>query len=273
MKSWAVLFGLVLILTPIASYAQAPTTTIQIKTFHNSKEVLKQSDISVSIQGQLEDNGLVRLLINGKFTSSSDVYEQTFTFSQDNPKHVFELDYPFLKDETYVVTVTNGLTSKTIKWIPLGDISEKQKQATSTKEDKPKSNSISDKISPTAVPKEQTNKQDNSGKLTQSLREENESLKQTLEKKNAVIMEQIKVIQELASKLTNTIYEENDSKVYFVADSSENLNKSLKAENESLRKEIEKKNAVIMEQVKVIQELASKLTNTFYDPTPSHLLA
>jgi hypothetical protein len=273
MKYWAALFAILLILTPIASYAQAPTASITVKTFQNSKAVSKATDISVTVQGQLEEEGLVRLLINGKFASgSNETHEKTFTFSPDNLTHVFELDYQFLKDETYVVTVTNGLTSKTIKWIPLGDVPEKQKQATSTKENTPKSNSISDKVSTEAAQKEDTKPQSNSDKLVKTLREENNSLKQTLEKKNAVIMEQIKVIQELASKFTNTIYLDNNSKIYFVAESSEDLVKSLKVENESLKKEIEKKNAVIMEQVKVIQELASKFTNTIYETTTSNLI-
>src|SRR3989304_2717536 len=130
MKSLALL-TILLILAPIASYGQAPTSTIIIETFQNSKAVLKSTDISVTIQGQLEEEGLVRLFVNGKFASNSmENYDETYTLTQDNPKHVFELDYPFLKDEVYIVTVQNGLSSKTIKWIPLQDITEKQKQET-----------------------------------------------------------------------------------------------------------------------------------------------
>ena len=243
MKSLALL-AILVILAPIASYGQAPTSTIIIETFQNSKAVSKSTDISVTIQGQLEEEGLVRLFVDGKFASNSIETYETYTLTQDNPKHVFELDYPFLKDEVYIVTVQNGLSSKTIKWIPLQDITEKQKQ--------------------------ETNAQNNSVKQVQSLQEKNGLLKQTLEKKNAVIMEQIKVIQDLASKITNTVYEEQDSKIYFVVDNSKDLIKSLKAENESLRKEIEKKNAVIMEQIKVIQDLASKFTHTVYEPTLSY---
>jgi len=257
MKSLALLTILV-ILAPIASYGQAPTSTIIIETFQNSKAVLKSTDISVTIQGQLEEEGLVRLFVDGKFASNSiENYDETYTLTQDNPKHVFELDYPFLKDEVYIVTVQNGLSSKTIKWIPLQDIPEKQNQVSPTKQDTPKSTGNADKE---ATP----------GKQVQSLREKNGLLKQTLEKKNAVIMEQIKVIQDLTSKITNTVYEDQDSKIYLVVDSSKDLIQSLKAENKSLRKEIEKKNEVIIEQINVILDLASKITNTVYEPTLSY---
>lgn len=273
MKSLAIL-AILIILAPIASYGQAPTNTIIIETFQNSKAVSKSTDIFVTIKGQLEEEGLVKLFVSGKFASNSvETIEETYTLTQDNPTHVFELDYKFLKDETYIVTVQNGLSLHKMKWTPLSDMPEKQKQVSPAKQDTSKSNSNSNKeASSVAVKKEQIKTQDKSGKLAQSLREENSSLKQTLEKKNAVIMEQIKLILDLASKITNTIYEEQDSEIYFVADSSKDLTQSLKTDNELLKKEIEKKNAVIMEQFKVIQDLASKITNTIYEPTSSYLL-
>jgi len=271
MKSLALL-AILVILAPIVSYGQTPTSTIIIETFQNSKAVSKSTDISVTIQGQLEEEGLVRLFVHGKFASNSiETFEESYTLTQDNPKHVFELDYPFLKDEVYTVAVTNGLSTKMMKWIPLKDITEKQKQVSPTKQDIPKSTGNAAKEdTPAATQKEQTNAQNTSVKQVQSLQEKNGLLKQTLEKKNAVIMEQIKVIQDLTSTITNTVYEDQDSKIYLVVDSSKDLIKSLKAENKSLRKEIEKKNAVIMEQIKVIQDLASTITNTVYEPTLSY---
>ena len=115
--------------------------------------------------------------------------------------------------------------------------------------------------------------QTTSDDLANSLRDENGVLKQELEKKVAVIMEQIKVIQDLASKIENTIYDDHTSKVYLVADTSEDEVQSLIEENKLLKQEIEKKNAVIMEQIKVIQDLASRIKKVVFESTLNYLSA
>ena len=101
--------------------------------------------------------------------------------------------------------------------------------------------------------------------IIQSLTEENEFLKQEIEKKNAIIMEQLRVIQDLASQITNTIYVEQSNTIHFVGTSDQaTIIQSLTEENEFLKQEIEKKNAIIMEQLRVIQDLASQITNTLF---------
>ena len=89
-------------------------------------------------------------------------------------------------------------------------------------------------------------------------------------------MEQLKVIQDLASQLRNAVFsntnelgptliihEEPTSGQDHPEDS--NLVQSLREENERLRQEIAKKDAIIMEQLKVIQDLASQLRNAVFD--------
>ena len=79
-------------------------------------------------------------------------------------------------------------------------------------------------------------------------------------------MEQLKVIQDLAAKVTNAIFYESTGKLYFVADTSEDTIQSLIEENEFLKQEIEKKDAIIMEQLKVIQDLASMVQSAIFEP-------
>jgi len=85
-------------------------------------------------------------------------------------------------------------------------------------------------------------------------------------------MEQLKVIQDLASMVRNAIFDESTGRLYFIEDTSEGSNfvQSLIEENEFLKQEIEKKDAVIMEQLKVIQDLASMVRNAIFEPTSNY---
>lgn len=274
MKPLAIL-AIFVILTPIAAYGQVPTNTIIIETFLDSNAVAKSTEISVTIQGQLGDGGVVKLSVNGIFDSNSvKTYEKTHTFTKDNPKYVFELDYPFLPKESYIVNVANGLSSRTIQWVPLPGTLEQQKvESSSNQETSQSTSNTSGEAQSVVTQEEQANVQATSDDLAKSLREENDILKQKLEKKGAVIMEQIKVIQDLASKIKNAIYDDHTSKLNLVADTSQDEVQSLMEENKLLKQEIEKKDAVIMEQIKVILDLASKIKNVDFEPMLNYLSA
>jgi len=273
MKSLAIL-AIFVILTPIAAFGQVPTNTIIIETFLDSNAVAKSTDISVTIQGELNDGGLVKLSVNGMFDSNSvKTYEKTHVFTKDNPKYVFELDYPFLSKESYLVTVANGFSSRTIQWVPLPGTLEQQKVESSSNQEISQSTNTTSGESPSAVTQEEPANVQSTDDLAKSLSEENAALKQTLEKKSEVIMEQINVIQDLASKIKNAIYDDQSSKLYLVADTSKVDVQSLMEENKLLKQEIEKKDAVIMEQIKVILDLASKIKNVDFEPTLNYFLA
>jgi len=252
MKSLAIL-AILVIFAPIAAYAQAPMSHIEI--------IGDATSVQVSIQGEIADEGTIYLTIRGSFGSEPmKAYFETSKITINNPSHVFDLDYPFKSNEAYTATVRNGYTSNIIEWIPLPIIEDTQEQVQPVNEQKSSQESVEQ------IPFAFTQDEQTSAYSIQSLMEENEFLKQEIEKKDAVIMEQIKVIQDLASKITNIIYEEGTGKLYFIAD-GENSIESLIEENEFLKQEIEKKDAVIMEQIKVIQDLASMLTNSNYFTT------
>jgi len=113
----------------------------------------------------------------------------------------------------------------------------------------------------------------------ESMRDENRLLSEETQKKNAVLMEQVNVIQDLASQVKNVMYTNSNEFVSLTVaqaqpasphDTFENYVESLSEENILLSQEIEKKDAVLMEQLKVIQDLASKLKNTIYESTLSN---
>ena len=263
-----VIIAILAVFAPVIAFGQqSPGTPIEIETSKISQVDLKSTDVLVIINGKLQDNGVVNLFVTGKFDSNSqETRSETFTFSQDNPRHIFELDYPFLPSETYVISVSNGLNLRhVVNWMP---ISSTQETPTQKPVEKDVSQTVSKTIEevPIAITKpESTQNQIYSVEQVQSITDENKSLKQTVAKKNAVIMEQVKVIQNLASQISPALYEEQNSKLYFVVDNSEDLIKSLTEENAFLKQEIAKKDAVIMEQIKVIQNLASQISNTSYE--------
>jgi len=255
---------------PIAIYAQSNFNTIIIEPAPDSNA------ITVTIEGELDDEGKVMLYIKGFFGSEPvKSYLQEYTFTEGNPTHVFDLDYPFLPNEIYMVSAINGYTIEELEWIPL---TATQQESTS-KDTSKNSNTIEEQQLALAldVPtSEQTTFVDSD--LVQSLQEENKLLRQEIEKKDAVIMEQIRVIQDLASQITNAAFsntiesmphlialEETTSEQTILDDSD--LVQSLSEENKLLRQEIEKKDAVLMEQIRVIQDLASKLTNAVFEST------
>ena len=87
-------------------------------------------------------------------------------------------------------------------------------------------------------------------------------------------MEQLKVIQNLASQIRNAIFDESTGRLYLIAETSEDSDyiQSLIEENELLKQEIEKKDAVIMEQLKVIQNLASQIRNAAFELSSNYFL-
>ena len=202
-------------------------------------------------------------------------YLQEYTFTEGNPTHVFNLDYPFLPNEIYMVSAINGYTIEELEWIPL---TATQQESASKQDTSENSNTIEEQQ--LALTLEPTSKLTTfvDSDLVQTLSEENKLLREEIEKKDAVIMEQIRVIQDLASKLTNAVFSNTiESMPYLIAleeptsdqttFNDSDLIQSLSEENKLLREEIEKKNAVIMEQIRVIQDLASKLTNAVFEPT------
>jgi len=256
---------------PIATYGQTNFNTIIIEPAPDS------NSITVTIEGEIDDGGIVMLYIKGFFGSDPvKSYLQEYTFTEGNPTHVFDLDYPFLPNEVYIVSAINGYTIEELEWIPL---TATQQESTSKQDTSENSNTIEEQQLALAL-EEPTSKLTTfvDSDLIQSLGEENKLLREEIEKKDAVIMEQIRVIQDLASKLTNAVFSNTiESMPHLIAleeptgeqtilDDSD-LVQSLSEENKLLREEIEKKDAVLMEQIRVIQDLASKLTNAVFEST------
>jgi len=262
MKSLAIVV-IFAMFVPITAFAQIPTSQIIIETTPDS------TDIIVTINGKLEAEGNVALFVGGLFGSDSkETFEKSYTFTNDNPTHTFDLDYPFQVNQVYYVTVTNGGNGNTIKWIPLLVTEEAS------------TNSI--EVLPLVIGQVQTTSvviSNQESNLFESVRDENRLLSQETQKKNAVLMEQVKVIQDLASKVKNVVYTNTNEFVSLTVaqaqptsahDTFENYVQSLSEENKLLTQEIEKKDAVLMEQVKVIQDLASKVKNAVFEPTLSN---
>ena len=73
---------------PITIYGQGNADTIIIiEPAPDSKNVL------VTIEGELNNEGKVILYIKGIFGNSVGGYAQEYIFTENNPTHVFELDY------------------------------------------------------------------------------------------------------------------------------------------------------------------------------------
>ena len=207
MKSFAIFAILLLFVmfNPSATFAQkSPTNYILLEA------LLDSNQIAVTITGELHDDGFFKFGVEG--LSGSDlnivVFEQAHTFTKNNPTHVFDIDYPFLPGESYIAYAKNGWNGQAIQWIPNPGTQEKpEKQKPATQDTAESSNKQIDELQFAIPQKEITIEQDTSEDSLQSLIKENEFLKQEIEKKNAVIMEQLKVIQDLAAKITSTIFE------------------------------------------------------------------
>ena len=76
--------------------------------------------VGIVVEGDLQDNGYVQLIIEGVFANSSITsYEQVYSITSGNPKHLFFLDYRFVYGQTYTLTLINGDAKKTVSWVPL----------------------------------------------------------------------------------------------------------------------------------------------------------
>jgi len=277
LKSLAILliFVMFVMFVPITIYGQGNADTIIIiEPAPDSKNVL------VTIEGELNNEGKVILYIKGIFGNSVGGYAQEYIFTENNPTHVFELDYTFLPNEVYTATAVNGPNNKLLEWVPIPATQEKS----TTKQDSSKSVQTIEDVPNTFKLEEPVIGQTTfDSDLVQSLGDENKMLREEIVKKNAVIMEQIKVIQGLASQISNAIFSNtNDSTIHLIALEEQttidelNSAQSLRDENKMLREEIVKKDAVIMEQIKVIQDLASQISNAIFSNTNDstlHLIA
>ena len=207
MKSFVVFAVLVLFVmfNPSETLGQGmATNNIVVETLPDSTQ------IAVTITGELQDDGFSKFVVEG-FSGpdySIVVFEETHTFTKNNPTHVFDIDYSFLPGESYLAYGENGWNAEAIVWIPNPVTQEKpEKEKPTTQDTAESSNKQIDELQFAIPQKEITIEQDTSEDSLQSLIKENEFLKQEIEKKNAVIMEQLKVIQDLAAKVTSTIFE------------------------------------------------------------------
>ncbi len=263
MKLLAILVIFIIFLAPITTFAQKPINEIIIEPVPDS------TNIAVTIEGELDDEGLVWMTVKGMFGSDSvERWASNAIVTKDNPTFVFELDYPYLPNEVYYVSVTNGYNGLSIAWIP---ILTTQQVSTNTIEEFPL---VLGQIQSTSVLVS-----DEGAGLFVSLRDENKVLSQEIEKKDAVMMEQLKVIQDLATKISKVKFTKSADLVSLTIaqaeptstqESFEGYLETLNEENKVLSQEIEKKDAVIMEQLKVIQDLAEKVRKVTYESTSSN---
>jgi len=76
--------------------------------------------VGVVIEGDLQDNGYIKLIVEGVFANSSITsYEHVYSITSGNPKHLFFLDYGFVYGQTYTLILINGDAKKIVSWIPL----------------------------------------------------------------------------------------------------------------------------------------------------------
>ena len=207
MKSFAIFVILVLVVlfNPMAAFGQhSPTNSIMLETLPDSTQ------LAVTIEGELYDDGFSKLIVKGLSGSDSMtiVFEEAHTFTGDNPTYVFELDYPFLPNETYFAYVMNGWNAESILWVPNSVTQEEPEKEKPTTQDTAETsskqiNELQSAISQEEITFEQVSPQNS----FESLIEENEFLRQQIEKKDAIIFEQLKVILDLASTVSSTIFE------------------------------------------------------------------
>jgi len=212
MKSFTIFAILVLFVmfNPSTTFGQSATSGESPKN-NIIVEILPDSTlIAVTITGELYADGFSKFLVKGESGSDANtfVFVDEHTFTENNPTHVFEIDYPFLPDEKYTAFVVNGWTAGSITWIPNPVTQEEAEKEKPTTQDTAETSSKQiNELQFALTQKEITSKQDTSKDSLKSLIQENEFLKQEIEKKNAVIMEQLKVIQDLAAKVSSTIFE------------------------------------------------------------------
>jgi len=263
MKFLVILIMLVIFLAPTTTFAQQIVNDVIIEMVPDS------TNIAVTVVGEELNEEVVLLRVRGTFDSISDKYfESLGQITKDNPTIVFELDYPFLTNEVYAVTALYGSDGNRIKWIPILSTGE---TSTNTNEE-----------SPLVLGQKQSTSVEVSwgdAGLFVSLRDENRLLSQEIEKKDAVIMEQLKVIQDLAEKISNVKFTKSAELISLTVAQAEPTStqetfegylQSLSEENKLLSQEIEKKDAVIMEQLKVIQDLAEKVSKVTFESTSSN---
>jgi len=249
MKSLAILVLLVIFLAPISAFAQEPLNNIIIESVQGS------TDVTVTIEGELQDEGQLSLEISGEFGSNSEpmIYHETHTFTEDNSSYVFELDYSFQANQVYIITAKNGPSGFVASWIP--------QLITQTNFEQVQASNVLVSY--------------NEGSRFESVRDDNKLLSEEVQNKNAVLMEQVMVIKDLASQISNVIYTNSLDSVSLTVAQVESTTSPketfdgyvdyLSEDNILLSEEIVKKDAVLMEQLKVIQELAAQVRNANFD--------
>jgi len=260
MKLLVILVMFVIFLAPITTFAQKQINEIIIEPVPDS------TNVAVTIEGEL-DGELVRLQVGGMFGSDTEETKWlSATVTEDNPTFVFELDYPFLPNQVYSLNAINGPAGKSLFWIPLLTTQETSTNTSETLQ--------LGKIQSTSL----LVSNEDAGVFV-SLRDDNKHLSQKIEKKDAVMMEQLKVIQDLAAKISNVKFTKSVEMVSLMVAHAESTSsqetfegylQTLGEENKVLSQEIEKKDAVIMEQLKVIQDLAEKVKNVTFEAKSSN---
>ena len=263
MKFLVILVMLVIFFAPTTTFAQQIVNQFIIEPVPDS------TNIAVTVEGELLSEEVLVLTVRGTFDSISDEYFESFgQITKDNPTMVFELDYPFLTNEVYTVTALYDSDGNRIKWIPIFSTGE---TSTNTNEELP-----------LVLGQKQSTSVEVSWRdagLFVSLRDENKLLSQEIEKKDAIIMEQLKVIQDLAEKISSVKFTKSADLISLAVAQTEPIRsqetfegylQSLSEENKLLSQEIEKKDAIIMEQLKVIQDLAEKISKVTFESTSSN---
>ena len=274
--------AILVIFAPIATFGQQWThIIIEPEMVLSNADSNVVATIAVTIDGDLDDDGNIQLIIEGVFGSNDfRKYEETSMVTHEEPTHVFELNYLFTPNEVYQLTVIFGDESNTIEWVP--SIPTQKESETEKSQNEPdevtvervtteKSIDTNEGVTNALIQQEATSLADSfeASNEVQPLIEENELLKQEIEKKDAIIEEQKKVIKYLKSEIKNAFFDESTVGLYFIDDTSEDadLVQSLIEENELLKHKIEKKDKIMMKQVMVIKDLASKIRNTISEPT------
>ena len=247
MKTLAITVLLVIFLAPITAFAQEPLNNIIVEAPQGS------TSIALTVEGEIQYDGQLVLYVSGYFDSDSEmkVYEQVHIITADNPSHVFELDYPFRANEVYSLTAKNGPGSFAQLWIP-NLVAQEASTSEVLETDFEQLQATSVLIS------------NEEAFRFESTRDENLLLYDEVQNKNAVLMEQVMVIKDLASQISNVMYTNSLDSVSLTVAQVESTPKEtfdgyvdyLSEDNVLLSEEIVKNDAVLMEQLKVIQEVA-----------------
>jgi len=265
MKVLALLVMTVFFLAPTITFAQISPYEIIIE------QVPDSTDIEITVNGDIESEGvnpgLVLIRIWGMFGSDSKESMSTSAhITNDNPTVIFELDYPLQTNEAYFIRVIYGSYGHVIAWIPLLST----EVSTNTNEEIP--------LALGQIQSTSLQVSEGHGREFESLRDEKKLLSQEIEKKDAVMMEQVKVIQDLATKISKVKFTTvemvsllaGQAELTSSHESFDEYLQNLSEENKMLNQEIEKKDAIILEQLKVIQELAEKVSKMTFESTLSN---